>query len=608
MIDWWRTTADGLWLAGLAAMLAALSRLSYTRRIGSARGGLLDALHAHLWLRAGAVVFCAGRALSGRSWVESGLWALAGLFLAGEYLWTRPRSPAGPPLTQTERATARGKPAGRLGTAAAWLVDNELFVLALLLPVVLFPLSSGVGLVLLLVLPALWLLRRAVRGHFVPPTPLDWALCLLLAGVLVSTFATFDLRVSAERITLLVYGIAVLYALAARGGTGRRLAWLLAGYAVAGLALAVGGLLGAQWPEKLPLLGAALSHLPGVLRGLANSDTGFNPNILGGAMLLVAPVQLAFLGWAWARPAGDSATLWGARLGLLPAVLITATTIGLSQSRGAVLGFGVAVILLLWLAGRGGRLALGLAVLIAVAAVLYIGPQVAWDRVTTEAGAMLSTTDSLRSAHSRLEIWARALTAIRDFPLTGIGMGTFSRLLPVLYPLSADPGGPTINHAHNQFLQAGLDLGIAGLVAYVALWLLAAALLVQTWRRVAVSWHRAATAGIAAALAGLLVFGMTDTVVFVAKPGIFFWALLGLLVALHRQASLPRPGPAAAFASAEAPGTAAPVAEHSIPVPYGANEPPAVPPSSGGAPRTRIEQREEPARPVAVRADPGEDR
>jgi hypothetical protein len=57
-------------------------------------------------------------------------------------------------------------------------------------------------------------------------------------------------------------------------------------------------------------------------------------------------------------------------------------------------------------------------------------------------------------------------------------------------------------------------------------------LLVQVFRHASTNWHRATAAGIGAGLLALLVFGITDTVALGAKPGIFFWALLSLDVAL----------------------------------------------------------------------------
>ncbi len=71
----------------------------------------------------------------------------------------------------------------------------------------------------------------------------------------------------------------------------------------------------------------------------------------------------------------------------------------------------------------------------------------------------------------RIELWARGIFMLEDFFFTGIGMGTYAQTANALYPLrSVAPP-----HAHNLFLQVGLDLGMPGLLAWLAIFL------VVTW-------------------------------------------------------------------------------------------------------------------------------
>ena len=69
----------------------------------------------------------------------------------------------------------------------------------------------------------------------------------------------------------------------------------------------------------------------------------------------------------------------------------------------------------------------------------------------------------------RVELWSRALYAIQDFPLTGCGLGTFRQVVHLLYPPFFVEPGADLAHAHNFFLQVALDLGVPGLIAYLAL-------------------------------------------------------------------------------------------------------------------------------------------
>src|SRR5205823_5212023 len=82
--------------------------------------------------------------------------------------------------------------------------------------------------------------------------------------------------------------------------------------------------------------------------------------------------------------------------------------------------------------------------------------------------ARLFQGDAVGDLAVRLEIWSRALQVMRDFPLTGIGMGSFRSVAPALYPyVISDP--EKVHHAHNLYLQIGTDLGLFGLVAFFGL-------------------------------------------------------------------------------------------------------------------------------------------
>jgi len=79
-----------------------------------------------------------------------------------------------------------------------------------------------------------------------------------------------------------------------------------------------------------------------------------------------------------------------------------------------------------------------------------------------------------------------------------------------------------------------LDLGIPGLVAYVALLSVALMMGVDVWRRAQEPWIRATAQGLVCGIVAQQVFGITDAIALGAKIGIFFWLALGLLAAMYR--------------------------------------------------------------------------
>jgi len=114
----------------------------------------------------------------------------------------------------------------------------------------------------------------------------------------------------------------------------------------------------------------------------------------------------------------------------------------------------------------------------------------------------------------------------------------------VLYPLFLVAPDVDFGHAHNEFLQAGLDLGIPGLIAFIALYIGAFWMLANVWKRspnpqlATFKMQRATILGLGGGLAAHLLYGLTDAVALGAKPGVLFWMLLGLIAGLHLQFAL----------------------------------------------------------------------
>ncbi|RME42070.1 MAG: hypothetical protein D6796_14965 [Caldilineae bacterium] len=194
---------------------------------------------------------------------------------------------------------------------------------------------------------------------------------------------------------------------------------------------------------------------------------------------------------------------------------------------------GVAALALL---GAASNRRLRWGVLVGLAAAIVAASAIGWGRVgeLLVSDATEAVVGDLGSLGFRFEVWRAALWGIADFPFTGMGLGTFREVVRLLYPLRVAPAYD-IAHAHNQFLQTALDLGLAGLVAYVAMWLEAAFLLWQTLRQTADPFIRGVALGVAASLAGYFVYALTDTVALGAKPGLFLWWLFAMTVGVYRQ-------------------------------------------------------------------------
>jgi putative inorganic carbon (HCO3(-)) transporter len=148
----------------------------------------------------------------------------------------------------------------------------------------------------------------------------------------------------------------------------------------------------------------------------------------------------------------------------------------------------------------------------------------------------LISTGSTGVVPGRLEMWSRALYMLQDFPFTGIGMGAYQDVANALYPfflLGPDANAP---HAHNLFLQVGVDLGIPGLVAWLGLLLLVA---FSAWRvyrlgrRQGIGWVAGIGAGLLCSQIALVIHGMFDAAVWGADSAILVWAIWGICMAAY---------------------------------------------------------------------------
>lgn len=421
---------------------------------------------------------------------------------------------------------------------AARFIDRwHWLVLLLAAPLLLLPTPATSP--ALLVLPGLWAAAVVSGRPGLPRTPLNGVLLMLGVMFLVSVFVTFDMALSLSKIASLLLGYGLYFA-GVRLLTGADEAWR-AGLLLrlAGAALAVVGLVTVDWLDKVPALNAIISRLPEGVRGLPGAEEGISPNAVAGTLLLIVPMQLTLLSRRLsARAAPPAADPLARRPGLwllleTGLLVMTGGVLLISQSRAAWAGLAAALLVLLaWHGPRARRWVLvGLALvgggLLALAATGAL-PGLVEYFVGGDLGLKLA---------QRAQLWSYGLLAIRDFPLTGMGLNVFRVALPVLYSAYDIPRDFDFSHAHNQYLQAAVDLGLAGLVAYLALWLGLGWALWTAERRASDPWLRALIRGLGVGLAAYFVFGLGDAISLGSKLGVFFWSAAALSIGLYRIAS-----------------------------------------------------------------------
>lgn len=408
----------------------------------------------------------------------------------------------------------------------------EIPVLLAISPVLLFPTPSR--LVVLLVVPFLLIAARMSTGQAIPRTPVNVALYVLLAMVAVSLFVTIDIVLSLGKVCGVILGTLMFWAIVRWTTTADRLQFAALVFILAGIGLAASGLFGANWDNKFAVVGAITSHLPTAIRGVPGAEVGFNTNAIGGCLILFVPVQIALLTlgrraqFPGAQRPWSSALFWLVQLLLL---IVTAGTLVLTESRTSWIALAAGAVVLLFWHNRWTRLAATAGVLGALVWVATVGVDHAMDSVISWGGPAFAYMFDLRTI-----LWMAGVRGIHDRPLTGFGLNVFRKIIQTRYPGFPALPGEEPAHVHNHLLQAALDLGLPGLVAYLAFWLVMGVLLVQVYRRSSSPVYRSLASGLGVGLIAHFIFGMTDVIPLGAKVGVLFWLTAALVVSLHRVA------------------------------------------------------------------------
>ena len=190
-----------------------------------------------------------------------------------------------------------------------------------------------------------------------------------------------------------------------------------------------------------------------------------------------------------------------------------------SSSRGAILG-GAAVGL--WMLLRSRHKLRGFLIAISLALVVFA-------IIPPEQKARLYAMGSDPTSLSRTTYWKHGLEMMRDYPILGIGFGNWTQYHMVLYGRGQLP--------HNIFIQAGSELGVTGLLVFIAL-IVSTFMINRDTRRLAqlipergrFAWFMAH--GLDGAMIGFLVSGFFVTVLYYP----YFWINLAMTVALNTAA------------------------------------------------------------------------
>ena len=410
-------------------------------------------------------------------------------------------------------------------------MDRLLLALTLAVaPVLLFPLEFQFPIVAVTV-PLLWLVRWPISGRLLPATPLNLPLAILGLSVLVSVFTTPDLHLSLQKLAGTVLGFLLFFVLVAFLSGENRLRVAVLVFAACGTLLALLGLVITRWkpfPDPLGTIGVTLFPPRFSIPGF---DGGFNPNPIGGSLSLFLPVllMLSILGSRRTDlgvPGPQTLYYLFFRISLV----VVAFVILLSRSRSSWIAVLVSLTFLIFSlrlsprSRRAWRATLG---------VLFLLVVVGGTTLVFVVSVALPGDAGVGSGFSRQELWTRAIWSIQDFPVTGLGLNVFRETVFRIFPFYEIAPGTDVASAHNQFLQAGVDLGVPAMIIYAAIWFVSFRMLFLLARRSRTPLFRDLAIGLGAGLIGHFTFQLADAVPLGAKLGIFWWFAIALITSMY---------------------------------------------------------------------------
>jgi O-antigen ligase len=239
-----------------------------------------------------------------------------------------------------------------------------------------------------------------------------------------------------------------------------------------------------------------------------------NKNHFAGWMCMVAPLSFGI---------GLMSRSMSRRIRYIFFAVVMAITIFFSLSRGGIISFLLGTIILaltvVWGVSSKKSLIPVLSFVVALLGYLiYLGVSPIVQRFV----------QSGMSSHERLLVWSASMTAFRDFPVFGTGLGTFQHIFPMY-----KPDGITMfyQHAHNDYVEILLELGISGaFLMLVFLGLAGKHILYVRWR----GRERYLKAAFVASLVSIAVFSLFDFNLHIPSNAILLSFILGLAVAMSR--------------------------------------------------------------------------
>jgi len=265
-----------------------------------------------------------------------------------------------------------------------------------------------------------------------------------------------------------------------------------------------------------------------MLLGVDRAGAGNNPIVFANAMLTLLVLAV----YCRPSPGGLRITLL-----LVGVLMLGIATIVMSGSRGVLPGLALLVLIAIIGGGRRIWLRSGIAATVLIGAVMTFWFVPALAERSRLAVVQSDLHDYARghvdtSIGTRLEYLALAGEALVEHPWTGVGIDRFDTRIRTIPACRHEPLAVChMGHAHNDIAQWGATMGIPGVLAILAIYLVPLAMFVRLTRAVPAKAVGAAWAGVLLVLAYMM-SGLTQAMFAHALSATNYVVFTGVLLGL----------------------------------------------------------------------------
>ena len=397
----------------------------------------------------------------------------------------------------------------------SWIGWLHIVLIGISMPFLLF--SSLKFSWIILILPFPWFLRWKFKKYFFERTVLDLPILILLFQVFLTCLIVPELSFSLPKIAALMLGIVTYYSITSLINSENLIRVGVIAFLCGGIILSFIGILGMMRGDDkfLSEIHKISSLIPQINFNLPGAEDGFNPNALGGGLILFVPTFL-FFSSSHLKNKQEQQNKKKYSFLFISLIGLSSTSIVLlfTQSRGSWIGLFLSLLILTRLRWKKKIFLLILLLISLLVLFIFVG----FDKIPK------SAVQAKTKISERIALWKITAKIIQYTPVTGLGINRF-RLLPF--------DGKNGVHAHNQILHTGVELGIPGMIAYLSILLSTGYLCLFTLKTSKNEFMKTAILGLGGGQLALFIFGIGDTIPLGAKVGIFFWISLGLIVSIY---------------------------------------------------------------------------